>query len=110
MCVCVCVCVSASVGEGMRVRVCVHLCLDVGTRARACASSRVALRIQQATRGRQIICDLSGFTIIFKKSQISSFIKIRPLGAELFHADRQTDRRKVKTKLTVAFCKFCEHP
>jgi hypothetical protein len=26
-----------------------------------------------------------------KKAQISSFIKIRPVGAEFFHADRQTD-------------------
>ena len=34
-----------------------------------------------------------------KKAQISSFIKIRPLGADLFHADGQMDM----TKLTVAF-------
>ena len=27
-----------------------------------------------------------------KKSQISSFMKIRPVGAELFHADRRTDK------------------
>jgi hypothetical protein len=33
-----------------------------------------------------------------KKFQTSNFMKIRPLGAELFHADRQTDM----TKLTVA--------
>jgi hypothetical protein len=26
-----------------------------------------------------------------KKAQVSSFIKIRPVGAELFHADWQTD-------------------
>jgi hypothetical protein len=26
-----------------------------------------------------------------KKALISSFIKIRPVGAELFHADRRTD-------------------
>jgi hypothetical protein len=37
--------------------------------------------------------------IFSKKAQISSFIKIRPVGAELFHADVQTDM----TKLTVAF-------
>jgi hypothetical protein len=36
---------------------------------------------------------------IFEKLQISSFIKIRPVGTELFHADRQTDM----TKLIVAF-------
>jgi hypothetical protein len=34
-----------------------------------------------------------------KNTQISNSIKIRPMGAELFHADRQTDT----TKLTAAF-------
>jgi hypothetical protein len=33
---------------------------------------------------------------------MSNFMKIRPVGAELFHADRPTDM----TKLTVAFCIF----
>jgi len=28
----------------------------------------------------------------YKNTQISNFTKIRPLGAELFHADRQTLR------------------
>jgi hypothetical protein len=28
---------------------------------------------------------------ILKNSQISNFVKIRPVGAELFHADGQTD-------------------
>ena len=41
-----------------------------------------------------------------KKSQISGFIKIRPVGAELFHADRQTDM----TKLIVAFRNFANAP
>jgi hypothetical protein len=43
---------------------------------------------------------------MFETSQISSFIKIRPLGAELLHADGQTD----KTKLTVAFRNFAIAP
>jgi hypothetical protein len=43
---------------------------------------------------------------VFEKSQISIFIKIRPLGAELFHADRQTDT----TKLRVAFRNFKNAP
>jgi len=30
-------------------------------------------------------------------------MKIRPLGAELFHADRQTNRKTDITKLIVAF-------
>jgi hypothetical protein len=36
--------------------------------------------------------------------QTSKFIKIRPVGAELFHADGQTD----KTKLIVAFRNFAK--
>jgi len=33
------------------------------------------------------------FSTDFRKIlQISNFMKIRPVGAELFHADRQTDR------------------
>ena len=38
------------------------------------------------------------------KSQISSFIEIRPVGAELFHADGQTDM----TKLIAAFRSFAK--
>jgi hypothetical protein len=41
-----------------------------------------------------------------KKAQISSFIKIRPLGAELFYAHGQTDM----TKLIVAFRNFANAP
>ena len=41
-----------------------------------------------------------------KKSQISSFMKIRPVGAELFHADRRTDM----TKLTITFRNFANAP
>jgi hypothetical protein len=40
-----------------------------------------------------------------KKAQISSFIKIRPVGAELFHANRRTDM-----KLTVAFRNYANAP
>jgi len=38
--------------------------------------------------------------------QISNFMKIRPVGAELLHADRRTDM----TKLTVAFRSFANVP
>ena len=41
-----------------------------------------------------------------KNTQIPNFIKIRPVGAELFHADGQTD----KTKLIVAFRNFANEP
>ena len=48
--------------------------------------------------------------IFSKKSQILSFIKIRPVGAECFRADRQTDERTDMTKLTVAFLNFANAP
>jgi hypothetical protein len=48
------------------------------------------------------LSDFNQICILFKKfsksSQIPNFVKIRPVEAELFHADGQTD----KTKLRVA--------
>jgi hypothetical protein len=41
-----------------------------------------------------------------KKNQISNFTKIRPVEAELFHADGRTDM----TKLIVAFPYFANAP
>jgi len=41
---------------------------------------------------------------------MSNFTKICPVGAELFHADRQTDRRKDLTRLTVVFRNFAKAP
>ena len=41
---------------------------------------------------------------------MSSFIKIRPMGAELLHADRETEGRTDMTKLTVAFRNFADAP
>ena len=38
-------------------------------------------------------------------SEISSFIKIRPVVGELFHADRRTDGL---TKANSRFSQFCE--
>ena len=35
-------------------------------------------------------------------------MKIRPVGAELFHADGRTDGRKDMTKLIVAFRSFAK--
>ena len=45
---------------------------------------------------------------IFEKIyiKISNFMKIRPVGADLFHADRRTDM----TKLKVAFSNFVNAP
>ena len=43
---------------------------------------------------------------VSKKSQISSFIKIRPMGAEFLRADRRTDMAKV----ILAFHSFANAP
>ena len=43
-----------------------------------------------------------------KKKVISSFIKIGPMGAALFHADRQTETEM--TKLIVAFKNSAKSP
>ena len=42
--------------------------------------------------------------IFEKNTEISNFMKIRPVEAELFHADGRTDM----TKPMVAFPQFCE--
>ena len=39
-------------------------------------------------------------------TQIPKIVKFRPLGAELFHADTQTDGRTDMTKVIAAFCNF----
>jgi hypothetical protein len=41
-----------------------------------------------------------------KNTQISNFIEIRPVGADLFYVDRRTDM----TKLMVAFRDFANAP
>jgi hypothetical protein len=50
---------------------------------------------------------LEFFQQIFgKKAKIPNFIKIHPVGAELFHSEGQTDM----TNLTVAFRNFANAP
>lgn len=39
-----------------------------------------------------------------------NFMKIRPVVSELFHADGQTDRQSVVTKLKVAFLSSADGP
>jgi hypothetical protein len=45
------------------------------------------------------------FEQILKTSQISSFVKIHPVGADLFHADRRTDGYD---EANSRFLQFCE--
>jgi hypothetical protein len=63
---------------------------------------------KQSTRySCQILMKLEFSRQIFEKNfQIWNFMKIRPVGAELFHADGQTDM----TKLIVAFRYFANAP
>jgi len=44
---------------------------------------------------------------IFENNQIRNFMKIRPVGAELFHADRWTDRHN---EAIVAFPSMTKAP
>jgi hypothetical protein len=46
----------------------------------------------------------------YKNPQISTFMKIRPVGAQLFHGDERTDRRTDMPKLTDAFRNFAKAP
>ena len=46
----------------------------------------------------------------YKNTQISKFMKIRPVGAKLFHADRRTDERTHMTNLRVALHSFVNAP
>jgi hypothetical protein len=41
----------------------------------------------------QILIKLEFSQQVFKRYQISNFMKMHPVGVELFHADRQTDRQ-----------------
>jgi hypothetical protein len=41
---------------------------------------------------------------------VPSLMKIRPVGAEFYHAGGRTDRQTDMTKLIVAFCNFANAP
>jgi len=41
---------------------------------------------------------------------MSNFIKMRPVGAEFLHADRETDgRTDIHEESNILFSQFCEH-
>jgi len=42
--------------------------------------------------------------------QISNFMKIRPVGAELFYADGKANKQRDKTKLIAPFRNFANAP
>ena len=54
----------------------------------------------------RIFSELEFFRHFSRSAKISNFLKISPLGAELFHADGQTGM----TKLTVGFRNFVNAP
>ena len=47
---------------------------------------------------------------IFKYTQIPNFIKIHPVGAELFHTDGRMDGHTDMTKLIATYCNFAKVP
>jgi hypothetical protein len=62
-------------------------------------SKRVHVKYRYYSR---ILMKLEIFWQIFKKAQISSLIKTRPVGAELFHADGWADRHGEANNLSFA--------
>jgi hypothetical protein len=47
---------------------------------------------------------------ISKNSQISNFMKILPVGADIFLAHGRTNKQPGMVKLIVAFCNFANAP
>jgi len=45
-----------------------------------------------------------------KNTQMSNFMKISPVGVELFHADARTDGHTSMTKLIIAFRNYVKAP
>ena len=58
----------------------------------------------------QIVMKLEFSWQIFEKYSKSNFMKIRPVGADLFHAIGRTDGMTIMTKLIAAFGNFAKAP
>jgi len=55
--------------------------------------------------------NLNFSTFVFSKNiQIPNFMRIRPVGAELFHVDRRAEGGTGMTKLIVTFRNFANAP
>ena len=76
--------------------------------------SKMSKRLHVNTHYCRILIKLEFARQIFGKRSSISFIKLRPLEAELIHAERQTDGRTDvqtdMTKLVVAFRNFANAP
>jgi len=91
--VCVCVCVF----------VCVALVTQNSMRMRRIILSSVAYRLYHIVTS---ISQKARFSKKKKRIIMSNFMKIRPMGAEFFHADRRT----IMTKVMVDFLNFAKAP
>jgi hypothetical protein len=54
----------------------------------------------------QILKELNFFDWFWENPQISNFLKIRPFGAECFHADKRKDERHEKTDVAFRNVKY----
>ena len=70
----------------------------------------IGLRVKYPHYSCQILMKLGIFSADFYKiTQISNFMKIRPVGTELLHADRQTNGKTERhEEANSCFSQFCE--
>jgi hypothetical protein len=75
---------------------------------------RLLVFMQSTSYFCQILVKLNFMDRFSKNTHIWNFMKILPMGDELFHGDgrepRQIDRHTDMTNLIVAFCNFAEAP